>query len=127
MSLKAFYAEDFEHPEEGGCIIIARDEAEAMQHAVKSLRAMREAIDLFTTNTACGEVRERLEALNDAMQKAADAARAEEREACALEADRFVRIASEYDTDEDDYQRGVLHCAQTLSGRIRARSKESKP
>lgn len=55
-----------------------------------------------------------------------EAARAEgaaaEREACALEADRFAAIASSNDPDEDDYQRGAMNCAQSLAGRIRARS-----
>lgn len=56
----------------------------------------------------------------------ADAARVEgavaEREACAREADRFATIASGNDPDEDDYQRGAMNCAQSLAGRIRARS-----
>lgn len=55
-----------------------------------------------------------------------EAARAEgaaaEREACAKEADRFAAIASSNDPDEDDYQRGAMNCAQSLAGRIRARS-----
>lgn len=56
------------------------------------------------------------------IERRVSAAVAAEREACAREADRFAAIASGNDPDEDDYQRGAMNCAQSLAGRIRARS-----
>lgn len=81
--LKAFWAEGKEYPEEGGCIVIARDESDALPHGLKALNVSPGELNLYSAETAKGELRERLCEIDEAMQKASDEARAEERSACA--------------------------------------------
>lgn len=81
--LKAFWAEGKEYPEEGGCIVIARDESDALPHGLKALNVSPDEINLYSAETAKGELHERLCEIDEAMQKASDETRIKERSACA--------------------------------------------
>lgn len=119
--LKAFWAEGKEYPEEGGCIVIARDESDALPHGLKALNVSPDEINLYSAETAKGELHERLSEIEDAMQKASDEARAEEREACLRELDARINSLRSEVADAGPYGTVMYEHSEAIDALCKAR------
>lgn len=127
--MKAFWAEDRAYPDEAGGTVIARSEEEATAIAARMLNVDRDGLNLYSAETADGAIKDHLGELDHAMQKASDAARAEEREACAaiaeMHADVPQRVLSSAEASEAQRELASdrVALARNIASVIRSRSK----